>query len=278
MAMRSAFYEGKVRHRRFSPKAHDFDYSLFMAGINLDEIDKIGQLSHLWSYNRRNLMEFRRSDYLPDEPGSLKQAVVGLLQQHTGENFDGEVVLLTHPRSFGFCFNPVSFYFCYEEGDDQPSYILAQINNTPWNERHVYVLSVDQAENNQNSIEFAFDKDFTVSPFMPMDIAYRWVFSLQEKNLLIHMECKKDNENVFDATMTMEKHAFTSSKANSLALTYPLMCFKVVAGIYWQALLLYLKRSPFYGHQTLKQAPSQIPSQIRAKKPTIEVNNYANHR
>ncbi len=264
--MRSALFEGKVRHRRFSPTSNEFSYSVFMAGIDLDHIESTCQKSWLWSFNRFNLMQIRRQDYLPDEPGSLKSALVSLIQQHHGSHFDGDVMMLTNPRSFGVCFNPVTFYFCYEKKSENLQFIVAQINNTPWNERHAYVLSVEQAKRNKRSLEFAFDKDFHVSPFMPMEIAYRWVFSFQDDRLLIHMECQQQEDNMFDATMVLDEHPFTAANANAIALAYPFMCLKVLAGIYWQALKLFAKRTPFYSH------PDQVGSKI------IEENDYARNR
>ena len=189
--LHSRLYEGWVRHRRYTPKSHAFKYPVFMTWLALDELDQVMALSNCWSLERFNLISFYRNDYLGAHTGQdLSSSVTNRIKEHNGEDFKGRICLLTHLRFLGFCFNPVSFYFCYPEGSESPRYILAEINNTPWNERYCYVLDVEDAPSQKKQWTFDFKKAFHVSPFMPMEQHYRWQFSLQESNLTIHIDRK----------------------------------------------------------------------------------------
>ena len=176
--LNSRLFQGWIRHRRYLPKKHSFRYPIFMSWLDLDELDQVMALSPLWSLERFNLVSFYRSDYLGDAEQDLSDAVKYRIKEHTGESFKGRICLLTHLRFLGFCFNPVSFYFCYPVGTESPRYILAEINNTPWNERYCYVLDAGESPVQKDKWEFEFDKAFHVSPFMPMAQHYRWQFSL----------------------------------------------------------------------------------------------------
>ncbi|MFI3222631.1 MAG: DUF1365 family protein, partial [Methylococcaceae bacterium] len=134
-ALNSRLYQGWIRHRRYLPKKHSFKYPLFMSWLDLAELTEVMAISPYWSLNRFNLVSFYRTDYLGDAGQDLSDTVSQLIKEHTGANFKGRICLLSHLRFLGFCFNPVSFYFCYADGSDTPRFILADINNTPWNER-----------------------------------------------------------------------------------------------------------------------------------------------
>lgn len=257
-----AIYQGTVIHARHQPREHRFQYSLFQVLADLDDLDKLEQCSALWSVERFNLVQFRRADYLAGVD-NLKQAVIDKIVQQSGNNFSGKVFLLTNLRYWGYCFNPVSFYFCYSDGKtlgEKPDYIVAEINNTPWNERHAYVLDINKATTSSHgddaktdTVIFEFDKVFHVSPFMPMDMHYRWLFELSPERMLIHMELyntseAQQSERQFFATMELSGQPLTRRLANRLPFSYPLLCVKVVAAIYWQALRLWLKRVPFFSH------------------------------
>jgi DUF1365 family protein len=145
-------------------------------------------------------------------------------------------------------FNLVSFYFCYPEGTQSPRYILAEINNTPWNERFCYVLDAGESPVQKDKWAFEFDKAFHVSPFMPMAQHYRWQFSLHEPNLTIHMQLQQDHDSCFDATLQLKAQELSRSVMRTMPLRYPFLTLSVVVSIYWQALRLWLKGIPFYGH------------------------------
>ena len=249
--MNSAIYEGWVRHRRFAPASHQFRYRLFMMYLDLDELDEVFALSRWWSAGRRNLAQFRRSDYLAPANQDLRETVRDRIEQATGQRPAGPVRMLTHLRYFGYCFNPVTFYYAFDDG--RLSCILAEITNTPWGERHCYVLRLP-ADRGGHASCFEFDKRFHVSPFIGMDRRYRWRFTEPDRHLLVHMDVARDSGRELDATMLLQRHPVTASALNRLLLRYPLMTAKVVAGIHWQALRLWLKRIPVHDHPDKRAA------------------------
>ncbi len=237
-------YWGWVQHQRHLPHRHSFNYPLAMLMLDLDELQQRFSRSRLWSLERFNLISFHRRDYLRSDTADLKTAVSELIQQRCGDAFNGQIKILTHPRYLGFIFNPVTFYFCSEA--DSLKYIVAEINNTPWNERYAYVLKVD--ENQTQPLHFAFDKQFHISPFMPMDVQYHWRFNLQPDALNIHMVMINDGERHFDATMQAVMQPLTTKNMRWLPIRYPLQTLSVVFRIYWQALRLWGKHTPFFSH------------------------------
>ncbi|MCV6604928.1 MAG: DUF1365 domain-containing protein, partial [Porticoccaceae bacterium] len=171
-------YRGWVQHSRHHPKVHRFRYPLAMVLLDVDQLESHFSQSRWWSLERFNAISFYRSDYLPEVPGqTLKEALTCRIRQECGVAFEGSVKILTQPRYFGVIFNPVSYYFCYDS-DQTLTYIVTEINNTPWNQRHSYVLPVPA--DSAGSAHFDFDKQFHVSPFMPMALQYHWRFSLRD--------------------------------------------------------------------------------------------------
>lgn len=248
----SGIYRGWVRHRRRAEQRHDFRYPLAMVLLDLDDL--VGTFNHSpwWSLERFNLISFKHQDYL--QTNTAGQGIAAAVKHHikeaTGCDFSGCIQLLTHPRYFGFVMNPVSFYFCSDQG--QLEYIVAEINNTPWDERHSYVLPVEQGDGqtlgNSRQYAFNFAKDFHVSPFMPMDLDYQWRFTVSDQTIRIHMNLLRKGEKVFDATMQGEQEAFNARNMLRLPIQYPLQTVAVVARIYWHALRLWLKGVSFFSH------------------------------
>lgn len=243
----SAVYEGVVRHWRLAPRRHAFGYRVAQLCLDLDELDQVFDGRWLWSLDRRNLAEFRRSDYLGPDSLPLADAARSLVEQHTGERPCGPVRLLTHLRYAGYVFNPVSFYYCHD-GHGALRAVLADITNTPWNERHAYVLPIAEAEQRGPLWQWEFAKSFHVSPFLPLDRAYRWRFSVPGERLRVHMSVRRGGEPELEANLDLRRRPLTGANLARVLWCYPLMSTQVIGAIYWQALRLWLKRVPAYGH------------------------------
>lgn len=266
--MHSALYFGRVRHRRFAPHAHSFQYRLFMVYLDLAELDQVFAGRWFWSTRRLALARFKRADYLGDPALPLDEAVRQHVAQATGRRPSGPIRMLTHLRYFGHVFNPVTFYYVHDEADTRVETIVAEITNTPWNERHRYVLTQDGTEAVPATVHrHRFAKAFHVSPFMPMDQHYDWRFSTPGPTLSVHMENTRAGQTVFDATLALTHCRITGASLARALLLYPLMSTRVVAAIYWQALRLWFKRTPFHTHPR-KLTPPTDGTRLPTKEPT----------
>ncbi len=246
--MESCIYEGRVRHTRKTPALHRFRYRLFMLYLDLDELPGLFRGRWFWSASRPALARFRRADHLGPEDQPLKDSVCDLVEQQTGERPQGPVRLLTHLSYFGYCFNPVSFYYCYSADGERLETIVAEVNNTPWGERDVYVLPRSADVGAGKVPRFRPGKKMHVSPFMPMEIEYDWCFTRPGHRLTVYMANSTDGQRFFDAALVLERTEISGLALARVLLAFPFMTMKVIAGIYWEALRLWLKRVPYVPH------------------------------
>jgi len=245
----SCLYRGHIRHRRFAPRRNDFRYPIYFTYLDLDELPTLFAERWYWSTRRPALAWFRRADFLGDPAQPLDAAVRDRVEAATGRRPTGPIRLLTHLRQFGYNFNPVSFYYLYDATGQTLETVVAEITNTPYDERHAYVLPVAGAERvGAKVLRWQFDKAFHVSPFLPMDMRYDWRFSAPDDSLSVHMENWQGGEHRFDATLTLRREPLTTGSLAGALLAFPFITFKVIVLIYWQALKLLLKRTPVFDH------------------------------
>ena len=241
----SAIYEGRVEHTRRVPLVHRFGMNLGLLYLDLDELDAVARLTPLFKRERWAPLSFYRQDYLPGA-GSLADAARDVVASRFGFRPTGSVRMLTNPRYFGYGFNPVSFYYCY---DDQGvlAAVIAEITNTPWRQRYCYVLDARGAK---DRVQAEFAKEFHVSPFMPMDQRYAWMFTTAGPKLAVRMANVVDHRIVFTAGITAVRQPLTAVALHRLLIRHPVQTIQVIGRIYWEALQLWLKKIPFYSNPT----------------------------
>jgi DUF1365 family protein len=257
--VKSCLYECHVLHRRFTPRAHRFLYRIFMFALDLDELATLHEKLRLFSLNRRNLYSFREQDYLPvqepvhnssginppsatGDPQSLKARVVAYLAGRGIDLSGGRVMLVTLPRVAGYLFNPVSFYFCRDRSG-QPVAALAEVTNT-FREMKPFVLGPETREG--NAFALRTPKYFYVSPFTDMDVAFDFVLRDPAEQLSVQIDDYDAGRRTLTSTLTGRRHELTDGALTWFTLKYPLITLRVIALIHWHALLLYLKRVPWF--------------------------------
>jgi uncharacterized protein len=246
--MHSALYSGRLSHRRRRPRPHEFEYAVCYAWLDLAELDLVFAGRWFWSTRRPALGWLRRADYLGDPATPLDAALRDRVEAETGRRPAGPIRMLTMLRTWGHCFNPVTFYYCYDPDGARVETIVAEITSTPWGERHAYVLPASAGRRVDDALRFEFRKRFHVSPFMPMDQDYDWTFGEPGTGLRIRMMNRHDGVRVFDAALALERREITGASLAWALLRHPFATLNVLRRIYWQAFRLWLKRVPFYAH------------------------------
>jgi len=244
----SAMYEGTVTHARRGPTRHRFGYRLHMFYLDLDEV-ATGLPWSLLRVGRFGILSFCRADYLGPAGTPLKTAVLDLVEAHLGRRPSGPVRLLTHVRVLGYVFNPVTFYYCFADDGVTLEAVVAEITNTPWKERHAYVLPAGATQ-----VRAAFPKAFHVSPFFDMAQRYRWLLTTPGERLTVTMVNEEHGRDVFSATLSLERRAFTPGAVAALAIRQPLMGWWVHFAIYLQAFRLWRKKTPYFEHPATRAA------------------------
>lgn len=251
MEQHSALYVGHVAHTRHFPRPHRFRYGLSYLFLDLDELERPGGGPFagrwLWSVGRRNVAAFRREDHLGPPEVPLAEAVRARAAEELGVAPAGPVRVLTFPRQLGYCFNPVSFYFLYERDGQTLGAIVAEITNTPWGERHSYVLGSRDAHGTKD-FEKRFPKAFHVSPFFALTQDYVWRFETPGERLVVAMENHEAGVLVFDVVLALQRRPLSGWNLARFLARHPLACGAAQVAIHWQALRLWLKHTPVFTH------------------------------
>lgn len=259
----SHIYLGNIIHKRFSPKKHSFNYRLYMLALDVADVE-----SHynnkagfgIFGFSWYKPLRFVEQDYLIAQPKNkqvgdlapLNERIQTKVAELSGHKDISRIVMLVQVRCFGIYFSPANFYFCYDH-NGQCTQMLAEVSNTPWNERHYYLVDLltDSADKKTK-------KNFQVSPFMDLAMTYFWQVtppSCHDDKLLVNIKNKRVDEEsgqatmLFDASLVMKKKPFTKKSLLRIWAQLPVMTVKVVLTIYWQALKLFIKRVPFIGYQ-----------------------------
>lgn len=252
----SCLYEGFVTHRRHVIVDNEFRYRIFQVYLDLDEIPQVLNGHWLWSSRWLSIAQFRRTDHLGDPQIPLKQAVQRLVCDAVGKVPNGPIRLLTNLRYYGFQMNPVSFYYCFNLAGTRVETVVAEVHNTPWGEEHCYVMP--WPEDDPKSAVLSTAKAFHVSPFLPIDMEYRWRIGRPAAELTVHIQNYNQGELAFDVGLTMTRLPWTAWNRNTRLLKYPSMTMKVFAAIYWQAARLWWNGAIYHPHpRTLQPAGQQ---------------------
>ncbi len=236
----SSLCEGVVRHRRYQPVSHRFSYSLFMPLLDLDELEALEKEISFFSLKKWGVASFYYKDYMEGKKDT-KKAAQDKIYQLEGVRLSGKVLTLCHLRYFGLYFSPVNFYYLYDEKNTW-RYLLAEVSNTPWNERHYYAIPARAS--------FSHLKAFHVSPFNPLEQEYRWRLKPLEKKAFIHLNVLRKEQKEFDATLLLQRLPLSTKTLLSAMIKMPSMTIKMLVYIYWQAIKLWLKGAVFYSHSS----------------------------
>ena len=238
----SCIYQGEVFHQRFSPCEHKFSYKIFFLAIDLDELPQLNNIGRLFKTDRFAPLRFFAADYLQHKNQITRQNVWDKVAELGGQIKNGRILFVGQVRCCGLYFSPINTYYCYDE-DCQLSYLLAEVSNTPWNERHYYLIDMES--------EQISEKAFHVSPFMDLEMKYHWRIKQPSQHLSLSLESRihgLDDDKFFRANIAMTRQAFTNRNLLKNLLAIPVMTLKTVLGIYWQALKLYVKGVPYIAH------------------------------
>ncbi len=256
----SCLYRGYVRHQRPSP-AHRFQYSTSWAYLDLTEVADVLNASWCLSDVRFAPACFRRADHFGDSTLSMIDSVYDLVKQQTGLVLSGPVRVLTQLRHFGFYFSPINVFYCFNEQDSLVA-LVAEVSNTPWNERHCYVLWEGNRLSNSAS-RYSHPKTFHVSPFMGMDSQYEWRIRPPEDQLHLSLGCLRGGERIFHASLHLNREELTDGQIVRSMLRRPIAAAHIIGAIYYQAFRLWMKKCQFYTHpRNLRASSSKNASQV----------------
>jgi DUF1365 family protein len=219
-----------------------------MAYLDLDELPNLIAHPSIISTRRYAPASFDRDVHLRQWTGPLDEAARDLVQDHTGIRPQGPIRLLTQLRYFGHYFSPLNLYYCFDAQDEAVDAIIAEVSNTPWGEQHCYVLWEGNRIAHDADLQFAHPKSFHVSPFMDMDMDYRWRLTEPSSQLKVHLANVDDGDTLFEAWMSLSRAPLSRQRLTAMFIRYPMVTAQITTAIYWQALRLWWKKCPFYSH------------------------------
>lgn len=257
--MNSALYSCLVMHHRFSPAVHKFHYRHFMWWLDLDELPELARKRGLFSFNKFNLFSYYDRDHLKGESNELstRENIAAFLKENNVEWDGGKIFLLTNLRSLGYLFNPVSFYYIYQQNGEALCSI-AEVGNTYY-EMKPYLIT----DFNSNSFDLRIKKNFYVSPFTQLDDEFDFRLQIPGEKLNIKIDDYRNGGRFFISTLTGEKQPLTNANILRSFFRFPLVTLRVIYLIHWQALKLWLKKIPF---------------QAKAANPDLQTGVYRKHK
>lgn len=276
--LQSCLYQGEVWHRRRGAVEHRFRYRLWMAYLDLEELPELVGQGRLLSDRKFSSAAFLRGDHVGDSAEPLAETVRNLVEQETGRRPAGPIRLLTLLRQWGYYFSPLNLFYCFDAAGTGVESVVAEVSNTPWRERHCYVLwegnrqpgptparaaeeagsagshagnggvVASAADSGVSVAAYVHPKAFHVSPFMGMEAEYRWQLSVPGPRLNVSIASVVQGEELFQAGMSLRAHPLDRQNLRRMMLANPAMSATVMAAIYFQAARLWIKRAPFFPH------------------------------
>ena len=232
--MNSCIYNGEVNHTRFKPVKHFLNYKTFSLFIDLDEIEQLDKSISIFSHNKFNIFSFYNKDHGDRDGSCLKKWVISNLKKYKIEGNISKIKILCYPRIFGYVFNPLSIFYCYE--NEKLKSIFYEVKNT-FNEQHTYIFKIKDGE----EIKQKCKKKFYVSPFMDMETFYNFKLIDPNQRLSVMIKQTDAEGTVLTATQTGDKKEFNFKQLLINFFRYPLMTLKIISSIHFEALLLWKK-------------------------------------